>query len=83
MSIVKEFYKTRKDGVNLNRIYSDEGYMIHKIGTEEIYDEAIDVENAPYEYEETTEKIVIEEQEELSETELKAQAYDILVGEVE
>lgn len=80
MSIIKEFYKTRKDGVNLYRTYSDEGYIIHKIGTEEIYDEAIDVENAPYEYEETTEKIKTEE---VSETELKAQAYDILVGEVE
>lgn len=80
MSIVKEFYRTRNDGVNLYKTYSDEGYRIHKLNTDEIYDEAIDVENAPYEYEETTEKI---ETEEISEVEQKAQAYDILVGEVE
>ena len=80
MTIVREFYKTRKDGVNLYKTYSDEGYMIHKIGTEETYLEAIDVENAPFEYEETTEKI---ETEELSEIEQKAQAYDILTGGAE
>ena len=78
MAIVKEFYKTREDGVNLYKTYSDENYMIHKIGTDEIYEEAIDVENASYEYEETTELIEGE-----SENNLKAQAYDILVGEVE
>ena len=80
MSIVREFYRTRNDGINLYKTYSDEGYKIHKLNSEEIYDEAIDVENAPYEYEETTEKI---ETEEISELEQKAQAYDILVGEVE
>lgn len=77
MAIVKEFYKTREDGVNLYRTYSDENYMIRKVGTEEIYEEAIDVENAPYEYEETTEPVEI-----LNEIEEKAMAYDILVGEV-
>ena len=78
MSIVREFYRTRNDGVNLYKTYSNEGYKIHKLNTEEIYDEAIDVENAPFEYEETTEKI-----EELTEIEEKAKAYDILIGEVE
>lgn len=58
--IVREFYKTRKDGVNLYRTYSDEQYTIRKIGTDEVYDEAIDVENAPYEYEETDVKIEVE-----------------------
>lgn len=29
------------------------GFKIHKVGTDEIYDEAIDVENAPFKYEET------------------------------
>jgi hypothetical protein len=38
------------------------GYKIHKIGTEEYYDEAIDVENTPFKYEETT--IPIEQPEE-------------------
>lgn len=51
--IVKEFYKKRKDGVNLYLTYSTEGFKIRKIGTDEIYDEAIDVEGAHYTYEET------------------------------
>ena len=80
MSIVKEFYKTRNDGINLYKTYSNEGYIIHKLNTEEYYSEAIDVENTPFEYEETDEKI---ETEEISEVEEKAQAYDILIGEVE
>jgi hypothetical protein len=77
MAIVRELYKTREDGVNLYRTYSDKGYTIQKVGTEEVYEEAIDVENAPYEYEETTELI------ETNDIEEKAMAYDILVGEVE
>ena len=55
--IKKEFLKTRKDGVNLYRTYSDEGYRIKQVETEKIYDEAIDVENANFTYEETEEKI--------------------------
>lgn len=51
--IIREFYKTRNDGVNLYRTYSDANVLIHKIGTEEIYSEAIDIEGAPYTYEET------------------------------
>ena len=51
--IVKEFYRTRQDGVNLYRTYSDKGLQIRKVGTDEVYDEAIDVEDAPYTYEET------------------------------
>ena len=55
--IVKEFYKTRTDGVNLYRTKSDEGFKIQKVGTDEIYDEAIDIEGASYTYEETNVKI--------------------------
>lgn len=77
MAIVKELYKTREDEVKLYKTYSNKGYMIKKVGTEEIYEEAIDVEDASFEYEETTELVEV-----TSETELKAQAYDILVGEV-
>ena len=55
--IVKEFYRTRKDNIKLYRIYSDENLYIKKVGTEEIYDEAIDVEDSNYEYEETDTKI--------------------------
>ena len=51
--IVKEFYTQRSDGVNLYRTFSDKNLQIHKVGTDEIYDEAIDVENSGYEYEET------------------------------
>lgn len=52
--IIKEFYKTRNDGVNLYRTYSDSGLYIKQIETGNVYDEAIDVENAPYTYTETT-----------------------------
>lgn len=51
--VIKEFYITRSDGVNLYRSCSDKGVQIRKVGTDEIYDEAIDVENAPFAYEET------------------------------
>lgn len=51
--VVKEFYKTRNDGVSLYRTYSDQDLYIKKVGTEEIYSEAIDIDGAPYVYEET------------------------------
>lgn len=59
--IVKEFYTTRKDGVTLYKTYSSDNFYIRKTGTDEIYTEAIDVENALYEYEETEETIPKEE----------------------
>ena len=59
--IKREFYKERNDGVKLYKTYSDENYRIQKVGTDEIYDEAIDIENTSFEYEETTEKIETEE----------------------
>ena len=55
--IVREFYLTRKDGVNLFRTYSDANKYIKKVGTEEVYSEAIDIEGAPYEYVETDKEI--------------------------
>ena len=58
--IKKEFYKTRSDGVNLYRTCSDNNYKIKQIETGNIYDEAIDIENAPYTYEETD--MLIEEE---------------------
>jgi hypothetical protein len=51
--IVKELYTTREDGVKLFRTYSDRNRYIKKVGTTEIYSEAVDVEDAPYEYVET------------------------------
>lgn len=53
MAIKKEFYKTRSDGVNLYRTYSDDGKVIQKVGTDELYDEAIDVQGSPFVYIET------------------------------
>ena len=51
--IVTEYYMTRKDGVRLYKKYSDKNVMIQKIGTEEIYDIAIDVETNLVVYVET------------------------------
>lgn len=54
----------REDGVRLIRYYSDEGYKIIQKETGNIYEEAVDLENAGYTYEETDEKInedIIEE----------------------
>lgn len=56
MAIVKELYAERADGVKLYRTYSDLGYKIRKVGTDEVYSEAVDVETASYEYEETDKK---------------------------
>lgn len=55
--IVREFYSTRTDGVNLFRTYSDANKYIKKVGTDEVYSEAIDVEFAPYKYVETDKEI--------------------------
>lgn len=65
--IVKEFYTTRDDGVNLHRTYSDVGLKIQKVGTEEIYDEAVDIEGAPFSYEETDIPIEVDEPDEATE----------------
>lgn len=54
--IVKENI-TREDGVVLVRTYSDENKYIQKVGTTEVYSEAIDIEDAPYEYIETEQVI--------------------------
>ena len=51
--IKTEYYMTRADGVELNRTYSDNGLKIRKAGTDEVYDEAVDVKGAGYQYEET------------------------------
>ena len=55
--IVREYFMTRKDGVKLFKTYSDQNKYIRKVGTEEEYDIAIDIENAPYFYEETEKEI--------------------------
>ena len=50
--IIKEFFKIRADGVKLFRTYSDEGKVLIQNETCTIYDEAVDVEDAPYTYSE-------------------------------
>ena len=65
--IKTEYFMTREDGVNLIRTYSDKNYYIQKVGTNEIYAEAIDVDFVTWTYEETTTKI---EDEEFGESEI-------------
>ena len=64
--IKTEYYKTRKDGVNIYRTYSDENKVIRQIETGIEYEEAIDVAdengNIRYTYEETDKDIEREEQ---------------------
>lgn len=55
--IIKEEYKTRADGVQLVRTYSDEGKKIIQNETGIVYSEAIDVETANYTYSESDEDI--------------------------
>ena len=58
------------------RTYSDSGYMVERDGIR--YSEAIDPAELNRTYTETDEPI---EGEDMTETEMKAAAYDILVGE--
>ena len=55
MAIITEHYKTREDGVVLNRTYSDKGMMIERDGVR--YDEAIDPAELNRQYTETDEPI--------------------------
>lgn len=50
--IVKEFYCTRDDGVNLYITKSLDGLMIRNVDTDEVFSEAIDIEGATHVYEE-------------------------------
>lgn len=55
--IIKEFYRTTESGIKLYKTYSDNRLYIRKIGTNEIYVEAVDVENSDFQYTETDEVI--------------------------
>lgn len=55
MAIVTEYYRTRTDGVVLNRTYSDKGMMIEREGVR--YAEAIDPAELGREYTETDEAV--------------------------
>lgn len=49
------------NGREFRRTYSDEGYLIRKVGTDEIYSEAVDLPDRNFEYVETEQSIEIEE----------------------
>ena len=53
--IVTEYYRTREDGVVLNRTYSDIGMMIERDGVR--YSEAIDPAELNRQYTETDEPV--------------------------
>ena len=55
MAIITEYFKTREDGVVLNRTYSDKGMMIERDGIR--YDEAIDPAELNRQYTETDEPV--------------------------
>lgn len=57
--IIREYYDTRSDGVKLYKTYSDKRVLLKQIETGYLYDEAIDVENAPYTYIETDKLIEV------------------------
>ena len=76
--IIKEYYKTREDGVKLYRTYSDTTPYLKQVETNRIYKEAIDVENAPYTYEETTEAEHNELQPDVKQTEIKNRLKSLL-----
>ena len=51
MAIITEYYRTREDGVVLNRTYSDQNMMIERDGVR--YSEAIDPAELNRQYTET------------------------------
>ena len=74
-----EFYRTREDGVNLYRTFTDQNVYIRQEQSGVEYPiEAIDVENAPYTYVETD--IPIEPVEPTDEAKQKAET-DLTVSD--
>ena len=59
MAIITEYFRTRDDGVILNRTYSDRGMMIERDGAR--YSEAIDPKELGRTYIETDEPVSAEE----------------------
>lgn len=56
--IIKEEYRTREDGVMLHHTYSDTDHKIRKVGTDEVYGNAID--ELDFEYEEVEDYVELE-----------------------
>lgn len=67
MAIVTEYFRTREDGVVLNRTYSDSGMMIERDGVR--YSEAVDPAELNRQYTETDEPIETPEEPEEGENE--------------
>lgn len=79
--VIKKEYATRKDGVRLMISYSDGGKKIRQEQTGILYDSAIDVENAPYTYTETSEPVEEPIDPEYHEPDIPAQdALDAIFG---
>ena len=55
--ITRDYLRTRKDGVKLYTTRSTSGLKIRQEQTGAVFDEAVDVENAPYTYTETDESV--------------------------
>lgn len=53
------FFKTREDGVNLYRIYSDQNVKIKKVGTDIAQNQAFVVEGSPSVYVETDKPVEV------------------------
>lgn len=84
--IIREFFETREDGVNLYRTYSDQDFMVRQIETGILYSEPIDVEDTPFTYEESDVLIErdnygITEEEILAPDEISAKDFMALVEE--
>lgn len=75
--IITEYYRTRTDGVVLNRTYSDKGMMIERDGVR--YSEAIDPADLGRVYTETDEPIEVE----AAEDEQIAAAEDTTIGDTD
>lgn len=59
------------NGREFRRTYSDEGYLIQKVGTDEVYSEAYDLPEYTYTYIETAEKAeVVAEEDEVLQVEI-------------
>lgn len=57
MTVIRTEYGKLKSGKKLIRIYSDLGLKLIQLPTGVFYDEAIDVEGAPYVYGESDEPV--------------------------
>lgn len=87
MAIIEDILSTDENGVSLIKRYSDQGFLLLQLDTGEMYGEAIDLNTANKVYEETdipmekdNEENESIDEEDNSEIEEKAKAFDILMG---